>query len=99
MMFRKDLRPRVRAGEISRSVRIWRWPKVRIGGRYSLLDGHIEVTGLTEIDADDITDELARASGFPDVETLLQTARHGRGERVFVIDFVFLSPGPDEPPQ
>lgn len=98
MMFRKDLRARVRAGAISRSVRIWRSPQVRIGGRYPLLDGHIAVTGLTEIDADDITNELARASGFPDVEALLQTARHGRGERVFVVDFEFEAAGADDPP-
>jgi hypothetical protein len=90
MMFARPLRERVRAGEITRSVRIWQRPHVKVGGRYPLLDGYIEVTWLQEIDLGDVTEELARASGFPTLEALLETARHGRGERVFIVDFVFV---------
>jgi hypothetical protein len=90
MMFAKPLRQRVRDGEITRSVRIWQRPHVKVGGRYPLLDGHIEVTWIQEIDLDDVTDEMARRSGFPTLEALMETARHGRGERVFVVDFVFV---------
>jgi hypothetical protein len=36
---------------------------------------------------EDITPELARRSGFPSVVDALKTAKHGAGERVFVIDF------------
>ena len=75
MMFAKPLRERVRAGEITTSVRIWIRPHVKVGGRYPLLDGHIEVTRLQEVD----------------LEALMETARHGRGERVFIVDFVFVS--------
>jgi hypothetical protein len=96
MMFTKSLRPRVRAGEITSSVRIWLAPRVRIGGRYPLLDGQVEVTGITEVDLADITDEVARRGGFESRNALLATARHGRGERVFIIDFVF-APGPPAP--
>ena len=94
MMFRKELRARVRAGEITRSVRIWQRPHVKVGGRYPLLDGHIEVTRLQEIDLSDVDEGLARASGFPDLAALMETARHGRGERVFLVDFVFV-PSPE----
>ena len=96
MMFAKSLRTRVRAGEITSSVRIWLTPRVRTGGRYPLLDGHVEVTGITEVDLVDITNEVARRSGFESREALFATARHGRGERVFIVDFVF-SPGPPAP--
>lgn len=90
MMFAKPLRERVRSGEITTSVRIWQRPHVKLGGRYPLLDGHIEVTRLQEIDLEDVTEALARESGFDSLEALMETARHGRGERVFLVDFVFI---------
>lgn len=89
MTFTKRLREPVRRGEITCSVRIWRHPHVMIGGRYPLAPGCIEVTGLTEIDLADVTDELAVRSGFASVEDLMGTARHGRGERVFLVEFVY----------
>ena len=96
MMFAKALRPRVRSGEITSSVRIWLSPRVKIGGRYPLLDGSIKVTGITEIDLADVTIETAAKSGFPTLEALMETARHGRGERVFRIEFVFEPNGSGE---
>ncbi|MGA0607124.1 hypothetical protein ACO2Q0_14115 [Phenylobacterium sp. VNQ135] len=92
-MFAKPLRPRVRSGEINRSVRIWLTPRVRVGGRYPLLDGFIEVTRLQEIDLADVTDALAQETSFASREALMETARHGRGERVFLVDFVFVPGG------
>jgi len=89
MMFAKPLRARVRAGEITRSVRIWQTPRVRIGGRYRVLDGELEVTRLQEVDLSDITEAMARETGFANLAALMETARHGRGERVFIVDFVF----------
>lgn len=93
MMFAKSLRTRVRSGEITISIRIWQSPQVRVGGRYPLLDGHIEVTSLTEIDLADVTEDLAIASGFANLAALVETARHGRGERVFLVAFVFSGSG------
>ena len=98
MMFAKPLRERVRAGEITRSVRIWQTPRVRVGGRYPLLDGEIEVTRLQEVDLSDITEAIARETGFASLDALMQTARHGRGERVFLVDFVFVGPPGASPP-
>ena len=93
MMFARPLRERVRSGEITTSVRIWQRPNVTIGGRYLLLDGHIEVTRLREVDLDDVTEAMAREGGFENLEALMKTARHGRGERVFIVDFVFVASG------
>lgn len=91
MMFAKALRERVRSGEITTSVRIWLTPRVRLGGRYRLLDGHIEVTRLQEIDLADVSEAMAREGGFASLAALMDTARHGRGERVFRVDFVFVA--------
>jgi hypothetical protein len=89
MMFAKALRPRVISGEITLSVRIWQRPHVKAGGTYPLGGGHIRVTKIREIPFEAITPELARRSGFAGVVDLLKTAKHGPGERVFVVEFVY----------
>ena len=62
-------------------------PHVKVGGRYLLAPGYVVVDALREIELDDVTDELARRSGFRDVTDLLATAKHGRGQRVFLVEF------------
>jgi hypothetical protein len=89
MTFSKPLRPRVMSGEITKSVRIWQTPRVRIGGRYPLGSGHVEVTRMTEVDRSDITEALARETGFESLADLMGVAQHGRGERVFVVEFKY----------
>ena len=78
MMFllAKHLRERVQAGEITTSVRILDAAAGgRIGGRYPLLDGCIEVTRLQEVDLEDITEAMAREGGF---ESLGRPDGHGQ---------------------
>ncbi len=90
MQFTTALRDRVRSGEITCSVRIWKQPRVKVGGRYALSPGEVEVESVLEISLADITPELARRTGFKGVVDLLKTAKHGRGERVFLIEFHYL---------
>jgi hypothetical protein len=89
MVFTKRLRERVIRGEITCSVRIWQSPRVRVGGRYPLGPGAIEVTSIREIGFDGITPELARRSGFDGVIDLLKVAKHGPGERVYLVEFEY----------
>ncbi len=89
MTFAKALRARVQSGEISCSVRIWKQPRVKVGGRYSLPPGEIEVVSLRGISRDQITTRLARRSGFSSVEALLEIAQHGDGEFIFLVEFVY----------
>lgn len=89
MTFTERLRDPIRRGEISCSVRIWKSPRVKVGGRYHLAPGFVEVTAIREITLDHITPELARRSGFLGVVDLLKVARHGAGERVFLVDFEY----------
>ena len=90
MMFAKPLRDRVINGEITCSVRIWQRPHVKVGGRYALGPGAIHVTALREIPFEAITPDLARRSGFQGVVDLLRTAKHGPGERVFLVEFEYV---------
>jgi hypothetical protein len=87
MMFTKRLREPVMNGEVTCSVRIWQKPHVKVGGRYRLGPGAIEVTGLRQIELSDITPSLARRSGFEGVIDLLKVAKHGPGEKVYLVEF------------
>ncbi len=89
MQFAKQLRPRVRSGEITCSVRIWKQPRVKVGGMYPLSPGEIEVISIQVMNRDDITLDLARRSGFESVSDLMEIAQHGSGENVFLVQFVY----------
>ena len=89
MQFTKRLRDPIIRGEVSCSVRIWRYPHVKVGGRYPLGAGFIEVTSIRPISMADITPELARRSGFLGVIDLLKVAKHGSGENVYLIEFKY----------
>lgn len=93
MQFEKRLREGIRRGRIRCTVRIWTRPRVKVGGRYRMDDGHVVVDSLVPIALTDITYDLARESGFESVEDLLKTARHGSGDRVYLIRFHYLPPG------
>ena len=89
MMFTKRLREPVMRGEITCSVRIWQKAHVKVGGRYPLGPGFIHVTSIREIGLEDITPDLARRSGFQDIDDLLKIARHGPGEHVYWVEFEY----------
>jgi hypothetical protein len=93
MVFTKRLREGIRRGRIRCSIRIWTRPHVKAGGRYAMDDGQIVVDSIVPIDIADITDDLARESGFSSVVELLQIAKHGRGDNVYLIRFHYLRPG------
>jgi hypothetical protein len=92
MTFTKRLRDRIRRGEITCSVRIWTRPHVRVGARYRMEEGEIEVDSIEAIGFHDITPHLARESGFLGVLDLLKVAKHGRGENIYLIRFHYVRP-------
>ena len=93
MVFTRRLRDGVRRGEITCSVRIWMRPHVAAGKRYRMDEGEIEIESIEPIGFPDITPELARESGFLGVVDLLKVARHGRGEKIYLIRFHYIPPG------
>jgi hypothetical protein len=89
MTFTKRLHPGIIAGEITQTVRFWHSPRAKVGSRYRLGEGAVEVTRMREIEVADITADLARQSGFDGLVDMLKIARHGSGDRVFLIDFEY----------
>ena len=98
MVFTKRLREGVRRGDITCSVRIWQRPHVRVGGRYRMEKGEIEVDSIEPIGFPDITPELARQSGFLGVLDLLKIAKHGPGENIYLVRFHYIPTHPEKVP-
>jgi len=92
MVFTKRLRDGVRSGAITCSVRIWTSPHVKVGNRYRMEEGEIEVDSIEPIGFPDITPQLARASGFLGVIDLLKVAKHGRGQNIYLVRFHYVPP-------
>ena len=99
MVFTKSLREGIRYGRIRSSIRIWTRPHVKVGGRYRMDEGHIVVDSIAPIALTDITNDLARESGFESVDDLLRIARHGSGDKVYLIRFHYMPPGAVDPPR
>jgi hypothetical protein len=93
MMFARQLRDRIRRGRIRSTVRIWQAPRVKVGGRYPMDDGHVVVDSIERIRIKDITCDLARETGFDNVPHLVEIARHGSGRNVYLIRFHYIPPG------
>ena len=62
-------------------------------------EGHIVVDSIEPIELKEITDDLARESGFESVDDLLRIATHGSGDKVYLIRFYYMPPGALEPPR
>jgi hypothetical protein len=92
MTFTPRLRDRIRAGEITLSVRFWHSPRVKVGNRYTLSPGEIEVDSIELIGFPDITPQIALASGFLGVLDLLKIAKHGASEKIYLVRFHYIPP-------
>lgn len=76
MEFSRELRADVLSGDITLTVRLWRTPRVKVGGRYRVGPGWIRVDSVdlvpfASLDADDV-----RRAGEPDLETMRRRAAH-----------------------
>ena len=65
-------------------------PQVKVGGRYRMDEGEIEIDSIKTIGFPDITPELARVSGFLGVLDLLRVAKHGKGENIYLVRFHYV---------
>ena len=91
MQFARELREAVAIGEVTVSVRLWRRPQVRVGGRYPVAGAVIEVTAIELVPFASISDEDVRLSGETDREALRVRAAHagpvGDDTLVYRIEF------------
>ena len=76
MEFSRELRNDVLAGDITLSIRLWKLPRVKQGGRYRVGPGEIEVDSIELVPFAAVTGEDVRRAGEPDRETLRQRAAH-----------------------
>jgi hypothetical protein len=105
MQFSKELRDDVAAGEITVSFRLWKQPKVRVGGRYPVGPGgdQIEVDSIELIPFAAITEADVRRAGEPDRETLRHRAAHAGpvtdDTLLYRVEFHPVQPGMNQSPR
>lgn len=63
-------------GDVSLSVRLWRRPKVRVGGRYPVAGAVIEVTSIELVPFSSISDADAHLCGETDRQAVRERAAH-----------------------
>ena len=76
MEFSRELRNDVLAGDITLSIRLWKRPQVKQGGRYRVGPGEIEIEAIQHVPFAAVTCEDVRRAGEADRETLRQRAAH-----------------------
>lgn len=76
MEFSRELRERVISGDISVSFRLWRRPKVRVGGRYPVGPVQVEIDSIELMPFSAILPADVARSGERDRESLRQRAAH-----------------------
>jgi hypothetical protein len=76
MEFSRELRDEVISGDITVSYRLWRRPKVRVGGRYPVGPAQIEVDSIELVPFASITPADVRQCGEKDLESLRRRAAH-----------------------
>lgn len=84
----------MRRGFITCSIRIWKRPHVKVGGRYPMDEGEIVIDSIEQITMGDITQDLAIESGFESKSDLLKVAKHGAGENVYLVRFHYALSAP-----
>ena len=76
MQFSPELREDVVSGLITVSFRLWKRPKVRVGGRYPVGPVQLEVDSIELVPFSSVTRRDVRESGERDREALRQRAAH-----------------------
>jgi hypothetical protein len=94
--FSRELRNDVLAGDITLTVRLWKRPQVKAGGRYRVGPGEIEVDAIELLPFAAVTAADIRRAGEPDRETLRRRAAHAgpidEDTLVYRIEFHAVSP-------
>ena len=95
--FSPELRSDVLAGDITLSIRLWKRPRVKEGGRYPVGLGEIEIDAIELVPFEAVTEADVRRAGEPDRETMRRRAAHAgpidQNTLVYRIEFHAVSPG------
>lgn len=97
MEFSRELRNDVLAGDITLSVRLWKQPRVKPGGRYRVGLGEIEVDEIELVPFAAITARDVERAGEVDREALRRRAAHAgpvdEDTLVYRVEFHAVAPG------
>jgi hypothetical protein len=95
--FSRELRNDVLAGDITVTVRLWKRPQVKPGGRYRVGLGQIEVETIELVPFAAITKRDVRRAGETDRETMRRRAAHAGpiDDDTLVYRIEFHAVGPD----
>jgi ASCH domain-containing protein len=74
--FSRELRPGVLSGDITVTFRLWSRPKVKVGNRYRVETGQVEVDDIELVPFASIDGSDLRRSGEADMEQLRRRAAH-----------------------
>jgi hypothetical protein len=77
VQFSPELREEVADGGITVSIRLWRRPKVKVGGRYPAGPVQIQVDSIELVPFAAVTKRDVERGGEADREALRQRAAHG----------------------
>jgi hypothetical protein len=96
VIFSRELHDDVLSGDITVSFRLWRHPKVKVGGRYPFGPVYIEVDSLELLPFASITPADVRRSGEKDRESLRHRAAHagpiGPDTLLYRVEFHIVGP-------
>jgi hypothetical protein len=93
MLFTREFKEGIRAGLITRTYRTWKRPQAKVGGRYNLApDGVIEVTRMSLVLPEQITDDAAAAAGYSNA-TALRRFLKDPTDAVHLVEFIYLGSG------
>jgi hypothetical protein len=76
MEFSRELRDAVLSGDITITVRLWRSARAKVGGRYCVGPGEIEVDSIDLVPFGSIDDADVVCSGETDREALRRRVAH-----------------------
>lgn len=76
MEFSRELQNDVLGGDITLSIRLWKRPQVKRGGRYRVGPGEIEIDEIELLPFAVVSAADVRRAGEPDRETLRRRAAH-----------------------
>jgi hypothetical protein len=74
--FGPELRPAVLSGDITVTFRLWRSPRAKVGGRYQVGPGQIEVDSIELLPFASIDETDLDRSGESDREAMRRRAAH-----------------------
>jgi hypothetical protein len=94
MIFKLSTLQGIKSGIITLAFRKWKKPAVQKGSRIRTEMAVVEISGITEIDQEEITEDDAVNAGFKDLEQLLKAINSVKEGKIYKIEVRYYSEDP-----